>query len=219
MQVQNAHGSAQNVTVTFVDQDGNEIQSTENNVAPGASVLFYGPNINNLPGGDNDGLYSARVEGSAGNVAVVVNESELPLVAARQTSTTYACQSSTTATSSVSYPAYKQNWFTRSTGMQVQNVGAAAATNVVMTFVDNNGTTYTTDPLSIDAGAALNIVNAHQMNIWSGSSLPDSTISGVIITADQPIMVVANESSWSGTSPDNGPNSFDKSNAEGFNLN
>ncbi|MFW6069138.1 MAG: hypothetical protein ACOC9E_06115, partial [Chloroflexota bacterium] len=81
------------------------------------------------------------------------------------------------------------------------------------------GTTYTTDPQSIDAGAALNIVNAHTMNIWSGASLADSTLSGVIITADQPIMVVANESSWTGVAPDNGPDSFDKSNAEGFNLN
>lgn len=219
MQVQNAHSAAQDVTVTFVAQDGSEIPSTANNVAPGASVLFYGPSIGNLPGGNADGLYSASVEGSAGNVAVVVNESELPLTSARQTSTTYACQASTLATSTVSYPAYKQNWFGRATGMQVQNVGAADATNVVMTFVDNNGTTYTTDPLSIDAGAALNIVNAHTMNIWSGASLADSTLSGVIITADQPIMVVANESSWTGVAPDNGPNSFDKSNAEGFNLN
>jgi len=213
MQVQNAHGSAQNVTVTFISESGTEYTSTQNNVAPGASVLFY------QPAGVPDGLFSARVEGSAGNVAVVVNESELPLIAPHlQTSTTYACQASTSATTSVSYPAYKQNWFTRSTGMQVQNVGAANATNVVMTFVDNNGTTYTTNPLSIDAGAALNIVNAHTMSIWSGASLADSTLSGVIINSDQPIMVVANESSWLGTAPDNSPNSFDKSNAIGFNL-
>ncbi len=213
MQVQNAHTAAQNVTVTFVAENGTEYTSTQNNVAPGASVLFY------EPAGVPNGLFSARVEGSAGNVAVVVNESELPLVSARQTSTTYACQASTSATNTVSYPAYKQNWFTRSTGMQVQNVGSADANNVVMTFVDNNGGTYTTNALSIDAGAALNIVNAHTMSIWSGASLPDSTLSGVIITSDQPIMVVSNESSWLGTSPDNGPNSFDKSNAEGFNLN
>ncbi|MFW6097172.1 MAG: hypothetical protein ACOC9Z_03805, partial [Chloroflexota bacterium] len=141
MQVQNADSSAQDVTVTFVAQDGSEIPSTATNVDPGASVLFYGPDIGSLPGGNTDGLYSARVEGSAGNVAVVVNESELPLTSARQTSTTYACQGSAQATSTVSYPAYKQNWFTRSTGMQVQNVGAADASDVVMTFVDNDGTT------------------------------------------------------------------------------
>lgn len=219
MQVQNAHGSAQNISVTFVAQNGTEYTSSANNVASGASVLFYGPDINNLPGGNSDGLYSARVQGSSGNVAVVVNESELPLVNPVQTSTTYACQASTSATSTVSYPAYKQNWFGRATGMQVQNVGSSDATNVVMTFVDNNGTSYTTNALSIDAGAALNIVNAHTMAIWSGASLPDSTLSGVIITSDQPLMVVSNESSWLGTAPNNGPSSFDKSNAEGFNLN
>lgn len=218
MQVQNAHASSQNITATFVNAAGTEYTSTANNVASGASVLFYGPDIGSLPGGNANGLYSARVEGAAGNVAVVVNESELPLANPVQTSTTYACQASTSATSTVSYPAYKQNWFGRSTGMQVQNVGASDASNVVMTFVDNNGTSYTTNPQSIDAGAALNIVNAHTMSIWSGSSLPDSTISGVIITSDQPIMVVSNESSWTGTGPNNGPSSFDKSNAEGFNL-
>lgn len=218
MQVQNADAAAQNITVTFVAQNGAETTSTANNVAPGASVLFYGPDINNLPGGNANGLYSARVEGSSGNVAVVVNESELPLVNPVQTSTTYACQASTSATTTVSYPAYKQNWFGRSTGMQVQNVGSSNANNVVMTFIDNNGTSYTTNALSIDAGAALNIVNAHTMSIWNGASLADSTLSGVIIESDQPIMVVSNESSWLGTSPDNGPNSFDKSNAEGFNL-
>ncbi len=218
MQVQNAHGSSQNVTVTFVSASGTEYTSTSNNVASGASVLFYGPDIGNLPGGNTNGLYSARVEGSAGSVAVVVNESELPLVNPVQTSTTYACQASTSATTTVSYPAYKQNWFGRSTGMQVQNVGSSNATNVRMTFVDNNGATFTTNALSINAGAALNIVNAHTMNIWSGASLPNSTLSGVMITSDQPLMVVSNESSWTGTAPNNGPTSFDKSNAEGFNL-
>jgi hypothetical protein len=214
MQVQNAAGSAQDVTVTFVNQSGAEFSSSASNVAPGASVLFY------QPSGVPDGLYSARVEGASGNVAVVVNESELPLAPGhRQTSTTYACKASTSATNTVSYPAYKQNWFGRSTGMQVQNVGSADATNVVMTFVDNNGVSYTTNALSIDAGAALNIVNANTMSIWSGAALANNTLSGVIITSDQPLMVVSNESSWAGTGPDNGPTSFDKSNAVGFNLN
>jgi hypothetical protein len=212
MNVQNAHTAAQNVTAYFIAQNGTEYDSTAN-IGVGGAVTFY------QPAGVPNGIYAVRLEAASGPIAAVVNESELPLVTALQTSTTYACSAAGSATTQVSYPGYKENWFGRQVGMQVQNVGAAAATNVVMTFVDNNGVSHTTNPQSIDAGAALNIVNAAEMAIWAGTPLPNSTISGVIINADQPILVVANEASWLTTGPDNGPTSFDKANAVGFNLN
>ena len=212
MNVQNVHGTAQDVTAYFIAQNGTETPSTEN-IPAGGAVTFY------QPAGVADGIYAVRLEAELGPIAAVVNESELPLPAGKlQTSTTYACSGDSSATTRVSYPAYKENWFGRQVGMQVQNVGSATATTVVMTFIDNNNNTYVTDPQSVAAGAALNIVNAAQMNIWNGAALPDGTISGVIVTADQPLLVVANEASWSGTSPETGPSAFDKANAVGFNL-
>lgn len=215
LQVQNAHSAAQNITVTYVDSGGTETTSTYNNLASGASVTFIqDPVIGN-------GLYSAKVEGAVGPVAAIVNESEIPLVNARQTSTTYNCQSATTATTKVSYPAYKEGFFGRTSALQIQNVGATAATNVVLSF-NSGGTTFTTKPQTIQAGASNVFVCVSSLSsLWSGSALGSATLSGVTVTSDQPIIAVANEASWASVSsctPDNGSGSFDKATSNGFSL-
>lgn len=217
LQVQNVHTAAQDVTVTFVAANGTTFTATEAGVAPGASVTFI--NRAEITSGT---LFAATVEGSAGAVAGIVNESELPLVNPLQTSTTYNCQAASTASTTVSYPAYKESWFSRTTALQIQNVGASNASNVVISFTDNNGNTHTTTAQTINAGAS-NVYVCVSGNgaLWSGSNLPGSTLSGVTITSDQPIIAVANEASWASLSPclpDNGPSSFDKSTTNGFNL-
>lgn len=210
LQVQNAHSATQNITVTF--QPGN-VTSTANNVAPGQSANFF--QLSNLP----SGLYSAVVRGSAGPVAALVSESELPLVNARQTSTTYNCKAESQATTTVSYPAYKEVYFGRTTGLQIQNVGNTTATNVVVTFQVQGGGTYTTDPQTIGAGSSINLVDVRKNSaLWNGAAMGASTLSGVTITSDQPVIAIINEASWSLTGPDNGASSFDKANAVGFNL-
>ena len=150
------------------------------------------------------------------------NESEIPLVNAVQTSVTYACQAESTATTRISFPGYKENRFGRTTALQVQNVGAVNATNVVLEFTDNNGQIRTTNPQSIAAGASSTFLCvSNNGTLWNGASLSDATISGVIITADQPVIAIANEASWTSANPclgDNGSGSFDKASASGFNL-
>lgn len=217
LQVQNAHTTAQNITVTYVGTSGTFV-STHNNLAPGASVTFI--NDPNITMGT---LFSAKVEGSAGPVAAIVNESQLPLPpGVVQTSQTYNCQAESTASNTLSYPAYKENRFGRTTALQIQNVGNSAATNVVLTFTDNNGNVRTSVPQNIPAGGSNVYVCVSGIgSLWNGTALAGNTLSGVIVTSDQPIIAVANEASWASLSPctpDNGPSSFDKATSNAFNL-
>jgi hypothetical protein len=213
LQVQNVHSVAQDITVTY--QPGG-IVSTATNIAPGASANFLDdPNV------PDNALYSATVEGSLGNIAAVVNESELPLVSARQTSTTYNCTAASQATTTVVYPAYKEVFFGRSTGLQIQNVGSVDATNVVFTFVVQGGGTFTTLPQTVTAGGFVNLIDIRDnANFWNGAAMGSATVSGVTVTSDQPIIAIINEASWTPNFvPDNDPvTSFDKANTTGFNL-
>lgn len=214
LQVQNAHNAAQDITATFVGTGGT-FDVTETNVAPGASVTFIDEGA--------DGLYAATVEGSAGNVAGIVNESQLPLPAGvRQTSTTYNCQAASSASTTVSYPAYKELWFGRTAALQIQNVGGSNA-SVTMVFTDNNGNVRTTNAQTIAPGASeVYVCVSAEAGLWNGTPLANQTLSGVTITSDQPVIAVANEASWASTNPclpdNNQTSSFDKSTANAFNL-
>jgi hypothetical protein len=216
LQVQNVHTVAQDVTVTYVGTSGTFV-STFPDLQPGASTTFI-----NDPAITSGTLFAATVEGELGPVAAIVNESELPLINPRQTSSTYNCKAIASATDVVSYPAYKENFFSRTTALQIQNVGGSTATNVVLTFTDGNGVAHTTNAQTINAGASSVFVCVSANSaLWSGSALGSSTLSGVIITADQPIVAVANEASWTSVSPclpNNGDSSFDKATTDAFNL-
>lgn len=215
LQVQNAHTSAQNITVTYVNSSGVETPHTITNLGAGQSTTFIQDSV------IGNGLYSAKVQGAAGPVAAIVNESEIPLVNAYQTSTTYNCQSSSTATTKVSYPAYKEGYFGRTTALQIQNVGNTAASNVVLKFTSGS-TTYTTKAQAIPAGASnVFVCVSVNANLWNGSALGSSALAGVTVTSDQPVIVVANEASWASVSPcspNNGAGSFDKATSNGFSL-
>jgi hypothetical protein len=223
LQVQNAHNAAQTVTVTFIASNGTEYVSTDPdlvNLAPGASTTLLDDPI--LPA--SGVLVAATIEGASGPVAAIVNESQLPLPpGVAQTSTTYNCQSANTASTTLSYPAYKEGWFGRTTAIQIQNVGGANATNVVLKFTDNLGNVRQTNAQSVNAGASsVFLCVSANAGLWSGPSLAGSTLSGVIVTSDQPIIAVANEASWGSLSPctpNNGAGSFDKSTSNAFNLN
>ncbi|MBK7893371.1 MAG: hypothetical protein IPJ90_00395 [Anaerolineaceae bacterium] len=218
VQVQNNHIASQRVRVVYNGVNtANTYTSAWVTLAPGASTTFLNDSV--ITSGS---LFSAKVEGENGPVAAIVNESEIPLVNPVQTSVTYACQAESTATTKVSFPGYKENRFGRTTALQVQNVGASAATNVVLEFTDNNGLVRTTQPQTISAGASATFLCvSNNSSLWNGTSLANSTISGVIITSDQPVIAIANEASWSSTNPctpNNGSGSFDKATASGFNL-
>jgi hypothetical protein len=220
LQVQNAHNVAQNFTINYIAIDGSPYQTVVTNVAPGASVTLLNDASITDPA---DTLLAATVTGSAGPVAAVMNESQLPLPpGVQQTATTHNCQAASTASNTLAYPAYKETRFGRQNSIQIQNVGGAVATNVVLVFKDNLGNTRTTLPQTINPGASkVFLCVSGTAGLWNGSPLAVGTLSGVTVTADQPIIAVVNEASWSSASPclpDNGPTSFDKTTSNTFNI-
>ncbi len=73
-----------------------------------------------------------------------------------QASTTYSAFSQALTTTKVGVPMYKENRFSKYTGLMIQNVSSTPATNVVVTLIGSAGAaagnTYTTKPMTIAAG-------------------------------------------------------------------
>jgi hypothetical protein len=113
---------------------------------------------------------------------------------------------------------YKENRYDKYTGLTVQNVGSAEATNVVVTFMgsagDAAGNTYTSASQTIPVGGSIELSRVSEKSgFWSGTAAPDGSVFGVKITADQNVVAIANEAVF--------PTSTlvqDKNNYEGFNL-
>ncbi len=100
----------------------------------------------------------------------------------------------------------------------------------MLTFKGPTGT-YVTNPLSIAAGSSIVIldVRLQPASYWNGTALTPAVLGctnsvtacgnnglfGVIVTADQPVIAIANESTYPFTAP---RIKQDKSGYEGFNL-
>jgi hypothetical protein len=229
LQIQNASGGSINVTVTYKgaagDCAGQTRTSQRNNLPAGESVTFVhivgGTYGNPMPA---NCLAAASVE-ATGNVVAIVNESWLPDFIAgggnggRQESTTYSAFPAKTGTQKVSAPLFKEDFYDKTTGIQVQNISDSSA-NVVLRFVGPNAT-YTTKPQVIGGGESKTFLEVRkETGLWDGTPMPPGTgdatgLFGVIITANQNIVAVANESTYPFN---NSPKLQDKNNYEGFNL-
>lgn len=230
LQIQNASGGNINVTVTYKGAAGGcagqTYTSTQNNLPPNESVTFVhivgGSYGNPMP---VNCLAAASVE-ATGNIVAIVNESWLPdFIAAggnggRQESTTYSAFPAKAGTQKVSAPLFKEDFYDKTTGLQVQNIGGSPATNVVLRFIGPSAT-YTTKPQTLGAGESKTFLEVRKdPNLWAGTAMPGNTgdatgIFGVVITADQNVVAVANESTYPFTGS---PKLQDKNNYEGFNL-
>ena len=217
--VQNTEATAIDVTVTYKSSNGacNNFTDVKTSLAANASHNFvHQAGSTNLPSGC---LASATIV-ATGKVVAIVNESFTPAALAatpgkKQESTTYSAFSAASATSKVVIPLYKENAGSKTTGLTIQNVGGAAATNVVAVFVDSVGNTFTTKPQTINAGASLTLLEiSKNAGLWNGSTAAIG-LYGVTITSDQPIVAIANESTYPFSSP---PFNQDKNNYEGFNM-
>jgi hypothetical protein len=223
IQVQNVSGGTIDIAVTYVGSGGacagTTYTSNATGVANGASKTFVNDPV--LP---TNCLASATVVGT-GNIVAIVNEAyQNGMIPAgeKQQATTYSCIPDKVATTKLSVPLYKENSFKKTTGLQVQNVGPSTATNVVLTFSGPSGT-YVTKPQTIVSGGSANFFRvAANAALWAGTAMPDNAagngangVYGVIITSDQPIVAIANESTFPLTG---GSLKQDKSNYEAFNL-
>jgi hypothetical protein len=117
----------------------------------------------------------------------------------------------------VSAPLFKDNYYNNTSGLQIQNVGTARATNVVATFkcttVGGSSFTAVSQPRAIDPGAAYLFFRPSTMAGVFTSSNPfvnDRVNCAVTVTGDQPIVAIVNEMGWGVSMDDN--------NYEGFNL-
>jgi hypothetical protein len=134
---------------------------------------------------------------------------------------TYSARPGNSATTKLVAPQFKDSRFGFTTGMQVENVGLATATNVVATFQckGNNGAntlfTAVSTPRTIVAGGAFLFYHPHTMAAGTFTNGNPFSLSGaqcgVTITSDQPIVAILNET------PDV-IGALDDNNYEGFNV-
>jgi hypothetical protein len=233
LQVQNVSSGPVDMNVTYVAQaagacPGGTFTDSATGVAPGASHTF--PSTK-LP----DGCFASATVQATGDVVAVVNEAYTSAYLAShpgtsQEATSYGAVPNNAATQTISLPLFKEDAYSKGTGISIQNVGSVKANNVVITLKGPTGT-YVSNPISIDPGAAFIAIDLRNKpaSFWNGTALTPTVLGcvntttgcgangtfGVVVTADQPVVAIANESTYPNTAP---RIHQDKSNYEGFNL-
>jgi hypothetical protein len=220
IQVQNVSASPINVTIDYVGTRasclGAVTQDVRTNVLPGTSTtVVQGPGSSNF----TDACTGSATITADGNFVAVVNEDNL--TGFSKSGTVYFAIPDHLATTKVSIPLFKNNRFGFDTGLQIQNVGGATATNIVATFVckGNNSTntpfTAISNPQTVNSGAAKLFFKPYDnqqsdFTVANPFSLTGANC-GVTVTSDQKIVAIANETPRTA-------GALDDNNYEGFNL-
>ncbi|GAB4533078.1 MAG: hypothetical protein Fur0018_22120 [Anaerolineales bacterium] len=220
IQVQNVSGGNVDITVTYKGTAGacagQTYTDSATGVADGTSHVF-----NQMPGQTTlpENCTASATISATGNIVALVSESYLSsaIPSSGQASVTSFAIPGKNATTTVSAPLFKDDRYGKRTGLQVQNVGTSNATNVVATFACSGGATFTavTNPITIPAGSGYLFYTPSDDAIFaSGSPFSSNNVNcSVTITADQPIVALANESVIPG-----GTLEQDNNNYEAFNL-
>lgn len=207
LQVQNVTAGSVGVTMVYHGAGGScatgtVFTETLRTLAASASTTYLDSAL--LPAGC---LASAEATGT-GNIAGVVNEAFLPCTGTCvQRATTYAAFPATNATAKVVAPVFKEDFGSKRTGLSIQNVGNATAAVTVVFKV--GVTSYTYGPVNIPVGGSalfLDMTNAaaYPAGNWIASSvMPNSSLAAVTITANQPIIGLANEAPTGAAVQDN----------------
>lgn len=222
IQVQNVSGGDVDITVTYAGTAGacagNTYTDSVTGVADGTSHTFVQlPGQTNLP---SDCTASATIE-ATGNIVAIVNEAYVSSYVSAgndQRAVTSSAIPASSATTKISVPLFKDDRFEKRTGLQIQNVGSAQATNIVATFVCSGGASFTavSKPQTVDAGAAVLFYHPSTQGSMFEAANPfasDNVNCSVTVTADQPVVAIANESVTPGAAL-----AQDNNNYEGFNL-
>lgn len=223
IQVQNVSGAPQVVNVDYSYAVGGGAAQTKSVASPAAlqpneSFTFFGGDAAlGLPVG---AVGSATVSGaSGGDIAVVVNDRGFASVNPNRV-TTYTCFAASSTTGEIVLPLYKEFNGGNTTGIQVQNVGAAPAVATI-TYNPVGGSPVelaTTNP--IQPGSSFTFFGVGNspagVTVVSGNAASlSTTVGGVSVSSAQPIVAIANESSIAG--PTSAPSGQDTKNYEGFN--
>jgi hypothetical protein len=234
LRVMNVSGGSINVSVSYTTRAGGAC--TGGTYPDGTTGLAANASFTFPSSAFPAGCSAAAVVTATGNIVAAVNESYTNawLVAnptRTQESVTYAALPDVSVTTKISIPGYKENSYGKGSGLTVMNVGGLQATNVVFVFTGPTGV-YTSVAQTIDSMAAMNVTDARLKagSWWNGTAMTPAALGGcpadltgcgangsfgVIITADQPIVAIANESTYPFTAP---LMMQDKNNYEGFNL-
>jgi len=231
LQVQNVSDEPVNITVQYTEaglsaNPGTTYSQSAANVAPGASFTFF---ENTMDSGDTipTGVLAAAVVsavqadgGGPANIAAIVNETKWPATQPQALAqTTYGALPTSAGTAKIGIPLAKEIFGAagrrNSTGIQVMNVGDAAATvEVAYAF---NGTTYTIQGVSIAPGASETFYQVNSNlptgGSWAGgTSLPTGQFGGATVTSTngEEIVAIVQETSLDAHQ--------DNKNYEGFNL-
>jgi hypothetical protein len=156
---------------------------------------------------------AATLEGT-GDFVAIVNEANLPGYSAA--GIVYSAMADASATTKLSIPLFKDSRYGATSGLQIQNVGTAAATNVVATFSCKGAAEFTavSDPQTISAGGGFLFYKpySNMASAFATSFASDSVNCAVVVTSDQPVVAIVNETST------RTPAHSDDYNYEGFNL-
>jgi hypothetical protein len=222
IQVQNVSGGPIDITVTYKGSAGacagETYSDSASDVAAGASHTFVQFEGNtDLPA---NCTASATIEGTGGDLVAIVNESYRndSIPDSGQAAVTSSALPDGLATMKISAPLFKDDRFDKRTGLQIQNVGTAQATNVVATFECSGAATFTavSRPQTVDVGGAVLFYTPSDdaSMFTTGNPFEASSVNcAVTVTSDQNVVAIANES----VVPD-GTLEQDNNNYEGFNL-
>jgi len=202
IQVQNVSSNPITVTISYVGTAatcvGQTAQDVLTNILPGASrTQNHQAGSTNL---QDNCTAAATISSVGGNFVAIVNEDNL--TGSALAGITFSAFPAKNGTAKVSAPLFKDRRFGLTSGMQVQNVGTVAATNVVATFAckgaDGTNTPFTaiTKPLTIAAGGGKLFYKPTTMTSDFTTANPfslDGANCGVTITSDQPIVTIVNE--------------------------
>jgi hypothetical protein len=215
LQIQNTDAASIDVTVTYKPTagctGGPYVDTRTVAVGTSQTIVHNAAANTNLPA---NCTASATIEGT-GDFVAIVNEQEMPNTS--KVGTTYSAMADGAATTEISIPLYKDNRFGALTGLQIQNVGASAAT-FTATFSCVGGATFTavSDPAktgTIAAGGAFLFYTPSNDNLFTNANpfSSDNVNCAVSISSDQPVVAIANEAPTVAGNLDN-------NNYEGFNL-
>jgi hypothetical protein len=216
LQVQNVSAGPIDVTVSYEGTAGacagSDYTETADDLAPNASVTFvHFPGRTSLP----ENCTASATVTATGNFVSIVNEQEM--TGMPKAGITYF--GLTNATNTISVPQYKDVRFNATSGLQIQNVGNAAATSWTATFVCQGGASFTaiSDPAktgAIPAGGAFNFFTPSDNDLFTAANpfASNNVNCAVTIEADQPIVAVNNEMAYPAVGV------LDDNNFEGFNL-
>jgi hypothetical protein len=222
IQIQNVGGSPINATIEYVGS-ANVVGCSGVHFTDVAAAIPAGASrtVNQQAGQSTliANCTAAATITANGNFIATVNEDNTPTGSVA--GITYSARPNNSATTKVVAPQFKESRFGFTTGMQIENVGAATATNVVATFQcrGNNGSntpfTAISTPKTIVAGGAFLFYKPTTMPAGTFTAGNPFNISGaqcgVTIISDQPVVAILNET------PD-AVGALDDNNYEGFNI-